>query len=603
MLKRMKMKVYLRYKSTFSDRSTACKKYILCLSVLANALLFLAAIAHNPPHWYTNDDFRMMTIVSGVYSGTPSPDIIFMRYPVGLFLSGLYRITTAVPWYGLFTMLCMFIPSCVVCYYIIKKAYEKNRVVLGIFLYLLLFLLFIQKYVCLPQFTLTSAFLAAGTLALLYEMPDAGSGKCIILAVIFSVLSFSIRSKVFYLILPALVWVIVIRVFKDKWQAGKYIAWGVLTFVLCSAVLTADMAAWSRPEYTEFKKFKELRSEIYDYGSIPGYYENIPFYVGNGINEVTYRAISGRFLDVDENVNTDTLTFISLYMKQIRSKQSSLLDRVSMAVKNGLSTWYTSSDRTIKYCAIFATVLFFLYAAISVSKRKIEITFPCIVAGMILEITFLEFNGRVMARLIDLMMLTMSVSGVLSLIDMVEPRVAPIAGYVRHLKEDKVKSRCLCGLVCASFLFVVVGVVNMQQALDNKALSLRQTTNSKLEALMQYTEKYPDAFFFYDAYDFIASTEYVFETYERNHVLNNESTGSWNARSPLYYERNRQFGFESAIEGLISTDVEVYFITTSSPRMGITKVLKDVYNKKLAEVDKIQSVKDILYVYMVVDDE
>ena len=86
-------------------------------------------------------------------------------------------------------------------------------------------------------------------------------------------------------------------------------------------------------------------------------------------------------------------------------------------------------------------------------------------------------------------------------------------------------------------------------------------------------------------------------------MLNNESTGSWNARSPLYYERNRAFGFETAIDGLTKNDVDVYFISTGSPRMGITKTLKDVYNKKLAEVDKIQTEKDILYVYMVVDDE
>ena len=134
---------------------------------------------HNPPSWYTNDDFRMMTIVSGAYSGTPSPDIVFMRYPIGLLLSGLYRITTSVPWYGLFTMLCMFFPSCVFCYYIVKKAYEKNRVFAGIFLYFLLFMLFIQKYVCLPQFTLTSAFLGVGAFALLHEMPDKAYCSCL----------------------------------------------------------------------------------------------------------------------------------------------------------------------------------------------------------------------------------------------------------------------------------------------------------------------------------------------------------------------------------------------------------------------------------------
>lgn len=598
----LKMKIYQCRKAVCNSLFSR-ETLIFCMSAFFNVLFFLTVIARNPPNWYTNDDFRMMTIVSGVYSGTPSPDIIFMRYPIGILLSGLYQVTTNIPWYGLFTMLCMYIPSCVFCYYIIKKAYEKNRIFLGIILYLLLFVFFIQKYICLPQFTLTSAFLGVGAFALLHEMPDKNNKKHIVSAALFAALSFSIRSKAFYLILPAILWVIAVRVFKDNRNKRKYILWSVFTFIMCMAVLISDMAAWSRPEYAEFKKFKEVRAEIYDYGSIPGYYENMPFYKENGVSEVTYRAISGRFLDVDESVNTETLTLISSYMKQVRSVNKNIIKRISEAVKNGISNWYYASDQTIKYCAILVTVLFFLCIAMSVKKRKADIIFPFIVAGMILEITFLEFNGRVMARLIDLMMLTMSVSGCFAIIELSDKRTETFAECAERLKKDKVKSICLCGLLCAVFIFVMVGICNMQDDLDNKSLMLRKTTNSKTEALMQYAAKYPESFFFYDTNDFMSSTGYVFQTYEKHRVLNNESMGSWNTRSPLYYERNRKFGFETAIEGLTRTDKEVYFITTASPKMGIAKTLKDLYNKKLTEVDKIQTAKDILYVYMVTDDE
>lgn len=599
----LKMKICQSYKNIFSGSQLSYKRLIFCMSVFFNILFFLAVIAHNPPSWYTNDDFRMMTIVSGAYSGTPSPDIVFMRYPVGLLLSGLYRITTNVPWYGIFTMLCMFVPSCVFFYYFIKKAHEKNRTFLGVLLYLLLFMFFIQKYICMPQFTLTSAFPGVGALALLHEMPDKNNKRHIILAALFAALSFSIRSKASYLILPALLWVIAVRIFKDKQNKTKYILWGFFTLALCLSVLIIDMASWSRPGYAEFKKFKEVRAEIYDYGSIPGYYENMPFYKGNKINEVTYRAISGRFLDVDEAVNTETLTIISAYMKDIRTVQKSFLKRASLALKNGLSKWYYSADQTIKYSAVFVTVLFFLCIALSVKKRKAEIIYPIIAAGMILEITFLKFNGRVMARLIDLMMLTMSVSGCFAVIDIADKRTVSYADYINCIKKDRVKALGSCGLFCAAALFTTVGILNIQDDLDGKSLMLRKTTNSKFEALMQYTEKYPDTFFFYDTNDFISSTGYVFKTYKKNKALNNESMGSWNSHSPLYYERNRKFGFETAIEGLTSTETDVYFITTSSPKMGITKTLKDVYNKVLTEVDKIQTAKDILYVYMVTDDE
>lgn len=474
---------------------------------------------------------------------------------------------------------------------------------MGIVLYLLLFAFLIQKYICVPQFTLTSVFVGIGAFVLLHEMPETNNMKHIMLASVLAALSFSVRSKAFYLILPALLWVIAVRIFKDKRGKRKYVLWGMVTFAMCFAVLAIDIAAWSRPEYAEFKQFKEVRSEIYDYSSIPGYYENMLFYKENGISEVTYRAISGRFLDVDETVNTETLNMISAYMKQVRSTNKSFFEKAFDAVKNGLSNWYCSNDKTIKYCAIFVTVLFLVCIAMSAKKRRSEMIFPFIVAGMILEIIFLEFNGRIMARLIALMMLTMSVSGIPAVIELADTRTTALADCIIYLKSKRERSLWVCGLLCTVALFAVTGVCNMQADLDSKARSLRQTTNSKLEALVQYAEKYPNSFFFYDTNDFIASTGYVFETYEANKALNNESFGSWNSHSPLYYERNRKFGFETAIEGLTRKDVEVYMITANSPKMGITKTLKDVYNKKLTEVDKIQAEKDILYVYMVTDDE
>lgn len=602
------MKIFQRFDYLLNDfyneeNKKKSIRLIFWLSILFNTLFFAAAIAHNPPAWYTNDDFRMMTIVSGVYTGTPSPDIVFMRYPIGLLLSSLYRLTTAVPWYGIFTMLCMYIPSCIFCYLIVKKAYEKEFTLFGVLMYVLLFVFFIQKYVCLPQFTLTSAFMGVGAMALLYEMPEKKNGKYIILAVICTALSFSIRSKAFYLLLPALILIVAVRIFKDKQKCKQYIIWGASALVLCLAVLGVDNAMWSQPDYAEFKEFKEARSELYDYYSVANYYDNITFYTSNGISEVTYHAISGRFLDLDETVNTENLEKIAQYQKENENQSISFTDKLSEAFKNGLSRWYYLSDKTVKYCAIFVTVLLFLCVALSIKRRRIEVVFPALTAGMLLETVFLEFNGRIMVRLIDLMLLAMSVIGCLAVIQLLGKRKAGFADFAKWIKQNAIRTLSFAIAVCSVALFVASGMCNMQDDLDNKSLSLREATNSRLEALMKYTEEYPDAFFFYDAYDFIACSDYVFKTYDEGEVLNNESLGSWNSHSPSYYERNNLYGFNTAIEGLTSTDSEVYFLSISSPKMGVTKTLKDLYNKELVEVDRIQSSRDVVYVYMVVDNE
>ena len=568
-----------------------------------NLLLFAAAILHNRPAWYTNDDFRMMTIVSGAYTGTPSADIVFMRYPVGLFLSALYRITTTIPWYGLFTMACMFFPSCIFGYYILKAAGRKQHFLLGILLYVLLFGLFIQKYVCLPQYTLTSAFMGVGAIVLLYEIPERHAVKQLFLAAFCAVLQFSIRSKAFYLLLPVLCLILLRRICMKFSEWKRLSVWGVAVFLLCLAVTGIDWVAWNRDGYQEFKAFKEARCAVYDYGPIPGYYENIPFYNGNGISEVTYRAISGRYLDIDETVNTENLELVADYMKEIRTTKDGFFERIWRAFTGGLSTWFYNSDQTIKYNAVFVTVLLFLCAALMVKRGQRMPVFFAVVCGMVLEVTFLSYIGRVVARLIDLMMLMMLVMGCLTLAEMLPERQRTIKDLIRSLRSDKLHGLFSVVSYAALAAFVIVGFLNFQDDLDKKAKYLNETTNSRLDAIMDYTNQYPDKFFFFDSNDFIACTSYVFQTYEKDQVLNNESLGSWNSHSPIYYERNRQFGFTTAIEGLISTDTEVYLITTTSPKMGLTKTLKDIYNKKLLETDRIQSKKDILYVYMVVDDE
>lgn len=587
-----------------SDEKTKKRlRLFLFCSFLVNAILFLAVIAHNPPVWYTNDDYRMMSIVSGAYSGEPSPDIVFMRYPMGLFLSALYRMTTAVPWYGIFTMLCMYFPSCIFFYYLLKKTYEKRMTLLGVALYLLIFCFLIQKYISLPQYTLTSGFLGTGALAILHEMPETKYKKHIVGAGVLALLSFSVRSKAFYLLLPAFAVVIAFRVIKDKRKIGKYLICCGGALVLCLAVLFVDLGMWAQPGYAEFKDFKEARAQLYDYGTAPSYYVNEPFYREHNISEVTYRAIAGRFLDMDESVNTENLEAVSDYMKQIRNGQTGEAERLWNAFTNGMSKWYSSGDQTLKYASIFVTVLLFACIVLSARMRKNAVIFFVIVAIMVAEITMLEYIGRVMARLVDLLMLTMSVTGCLTLVELLNPRESSVKESMRRLSKNRVRAFCINLSVIATVLFVFTSVFNMQDDLDTKSRQQRMNINSRLEALLNYTNQYPDSFFFYDTNDFISSTEYVFKTYPSGYILNNESSGSWNMHSPVYYVRNQKFGFKTMADGLACKGDNVYFISLTTPKMGVTKPLKEIYNKKLVEVDRIQAQKNVLYVYMVTDDE
>ena len=579
---------------------------ILLFSVVFNLLTFLLVISIYPPVWYTNDDYRMMTIVSGAYTGSPNADIVFMRYPIGLMISGLYSLTTLIPWYGIFTMLCMFVPCCIFCHYIVKKAYLKNRILFGVCIYVLAFLFLIRKYICLPQFTLTSAFMGVGAIVLLLEMPTGKNIKHIVLATICAVVSFSVRSKGFYLLLPAIALIIIVRLVNEKgtkiWK--PFVSVCLATLVLCGSVYAVDYLAWNRSEeYQKFNSFNIARSTVYDYGSIPSYYDNMPFYVSNGISETAYRSISSRYLDLEESVDTAMLETLGDYIQEIRTESGSVTERIIKAFEETIEYWLDSGDEIVKYSAIFVFVLLGIYLIYSIKKKRMNIVFPLSVAGFVLESVYLEFSGRLIVRLVDMLLLAGGIVGCLAIVDMLEVQKTSVTEYISSLKKRRKDFVCLCLVTLSVVAVIFLNVVSLNTALEDKYHSATVTQNSRLNTLKDYARLHPNSFFFYDSADFISCTEYVFKIYDEGEILNHDSMGSWNCNSPSYFERNAHFDFITSADGLTNDDCDVYFVTTTDPKMGITKTLKDNYNKRLQLVDAVQSNNYVLHIHMVVDDD
>ena len=96
---------------------------------------------------------------------------------------------------------------------------------------------------------------------------------------------------------------------------------------------------------------------------------------------------------------------------------------------------------------------------------------------------------------------------------------------------------------------------NIYEQINNiKTLSMR------LEALQGYAKNHPQNFYFYNALDFIGASDRLFSaSLENEKVLNMDSLGNWNSKSPNYYKRNKKYGFTSAIDGLVNCK-NVYYV-------------------------------------------
>ena len=64
-----------------------------------NMIFLLLFLCSGTMKYETSDDFMMEVVVSGAYTGDPSPYILFMNPMIGMILSFLYCLSTGINWY------------------------------------------------------------------------------------------------------------------------------------------------------------------------------------------------------------------------------------------------------------------------------------------------------------------------------------------------------------------------------------------------------------------------------------------------------------------------------------------------------------------------
>ena len=95
------------------------------LAMAVNLLLIFLAYLLGATYLATNDDTAIRSFASGSYSGEPSPYLVFVQYPLGFLLSGLYTWFPCVSWYGLFLLFsvwCLWMCCFINCYYAAKRS-------------------------------------------------------------------------------------------------------------------------------------------------------------------------------------------------------------------------------------------------------------------------------------------------------------------------------------------------------------------------------------------------------------------------------------------------------------------------------------------------
>ena len=109
------------------------------MSVGIAAAMLLTVYFRAGIYFESNDDRNITEILSGAFGGRPDAHTVYVNYWLSVLLSGLYRITLQIPWYGLMLLLFHMMSYVLILDTVIKLGRSKLKILISIGIVMTLF--------------------------------------------------------------------------------------------------------------------------------------------------------------------------------------------------------------------------------------------------------------------------------------------------------------------------------------------------------------------------------------------------------------------------------------------------------------------------------
>ena len=596
------------------------KKLRLHKSLIVSALAVLAVIlltaAFGDYFFDLNDDVLMKDILSGAYTGTPEGHNIQMLYPVSLFIACLYKTGINADWYGIF--LCFFQYLCM--FIIGKKIYDyaddfkKGILYVGAFVTVVLG--FFWPHLLYVQYTVVCSLLSAtAALLILTSKKETKRDNILALALIF--IAYLIRSEMLLLTLPMVGVAILIKWCITRMQYCK--STGMCMhgekkrlfrryIVLCVTIVCglavchgAHTMGYISPQWKEFNRFFDNRTELYDFQYIPDYEENKAFYDSIDLSESEQQLFINYNFELDDEINADTVGAIAEYAASIRGEETPFAQRLKSAVSLYIyrlhhveaprSYEYPMTDYPwnvgviILYITVFAACIIVYRNEKSLFVQSMALLVTLFACRTVLWL-YIIMRGRDPIRITHPMYFL---------------EMLILLGMLMLVVKDRQKKMWIPALLLA-----IVGCISIPMQLNviNKENVSRQAMLEKYGELYDYFDANKDSYFLVDVYTSVSCGEAVPEgvaTFSEkmfegvdNSFYNHDILGGWASKSPAYKEKLNRAGFDNAQDALLASNV--YFVQN---KMGDVSWLENYYREKGVEIKIVQKeiIADVFAIY------
>lgn len=600
-----------------------------------------------------NDDCLMKDILSGAYTGVPGSHNIQMLYPISAFISVFYRIFAGADWYGIFLCACQYLCIFIICHRTVAIFDRNAKALVGI-LVMIVSVGLIGPHLLYVQYTFTCGLLSA-TAAYIILTHHKDGVKDLALSVILIFVAYLLRSEMLLLTLPMVYVAILIKWINDKNNFKRYF---ITALSIALAVLIgfgANKIGYSDPQWQEFYRLFDARTELYDFQYIPEYEGNEEFYESIGLSESEQKLLINYNYGLDEEINADTLSAIAKYASDTRSYEKPFSEKLSEALKLYLYRLrYVSKPKSYQYpmtdfpwnmavLCLYITIFFmglFPIAWVSSVRQKLLITGQLLLLFACRSTLWLYIliRGRDPIRITH----PLYIMEILILLGMLmfryialgktncwnqdrDDEEAPdddcdededeeeqeIEGEsLRESinknpgKEDIAVLTRMVPMIAIMGLFasLIMGAVDYIPVIRSENAA-RQAMRVHYDALNDYFNENPDSFYFVDVYTSVSVagenpeeatySEKMFKNVD-NSLQNHDICGGWATFSPLFRDKLAAFGY-SNIETALLTDNAYFVQDINEP----TDWLVDYYAEKGVSVtiEQQQIVGDVFGIY------
>lgn len=246
----------------------------------------------------TNNDRIINEIFSGAMTGKPDPHAIYVNYILGVWISGLYRITKEIPWYGLFLLGCYFVINCAVLTGVLKKGRSLREQCELWLICMLVIVCNLYIFSVLQFTTIAGALAVAGYVCLLL---DDRKKRSYILFGLFEVFAVLLRRDAMLMVQPIGICVVGAFMLIDLLKDSRKIKASIME--LCRIALIASGAFvvfmfgnyvygdYDAPEWKRYIEYNDLCVELIDYYNYPEYEECKEILDRYQVSELEYEAI------------------------------------------------------------------------------------------------------------------------------------------------------------------------------------------------------------------------------------------------------------------------------------------------------------------------